>query len=189
MTIETLAGGLALALLINLPILLREKRLRRLSQAKLEIAKAALRMEKLMLQGRIRLGHVCHDCLYRMMMQSHYEYEYAIPWVFWRRPTEQSREFRKKLSQEMMEKSDLSKIVMDYVRADFQAFKNSRPVVSILFMVWVLFCAGGITMIIVGFIGFLKAKQAMKDVWKSFRELVAVWYVISTSQSLRIRGP
>jgi hypothetical protein len=163
---------------MTLPVWFREKRLRRLSQAKLEIAKVVTRMESLMSAGRIKMGDACHDHLYKVMIHSQCTDHRTRWWKLWRPLSDRSKELRKQLHEEISADTDLAKLLVRFVNADFKAFANQRPFVACAFVVWIILLTGGIAALIVGLISVVRAKEA----WQKAKQLTAEWFLILAIQ-------
>lgn len=174
-----------LAVLMNLPMLLREKHLRRLSEAKLTIVKTLTEMENLLRAGQIKQGEICHDVIYQIMLKSQYSNHDRVPWAFWKLPSAEFHKFRARLHTEMNQSSDLARILRTFVSADFRALRNKRPFASLCFIIWTFLFFGGIGMMLMGLVGFFKARHAVKNAWCSFKQLAAESYVAANSSPPR----
>ncbi|MGO9585558.1 MAG: hypothetical protein ACLP2Y_05115 [Limisphaerales bacterium] len=166
-----------LAVALNLPMVLRSSRLRRFAQAKLDIVRTVNEMDKLMLNGDLTLGSVCHDRVYQNMLRSQYATHYIAPWRFWKFFTPEMRDVQKGVHAEMSGNTPLSQLMARYGDANFRAFRYNRPFASVMFMWWVLIFAGGLTILFVGVFSLLKIKEA----WKNFKRRSEELYVASNS--------
>jgi hypothetical protein len=173
----TIIFCVALAVAFNLPMVLRSYRLRRFSQAKLEIVRTVNEMEKLMLSGELTLGGVCHDRIYQNMLLSQYATRYDASWKFWKFFTPEANAARKRLHREMNGNTPLSQLLTRYGNANFRAFRYNRPIASAFFMWWVLLFAGGLTLLFVSLFSIVKINQA----WKNFKQRSAEIYVASNT--------
>jgi len=137
---------------------------RRVAQAKLDISKVILEMDEMMLKGEITLGDVCHDHIYEMMLASQRANKYDINWTPWRffrsrSHVESLKAFVVAMQEEMKRNPKVEELFSRYIRADFCVFRFSRPIIAIVFTVWVAFCIVGLAVIIKGHRSF-KAKCA-----------------------------
>ncbi len=165
----------ALAVLVNLPKVLRSYHERRFAAAKLEIVLTVTEMEKLMLESTLTLGDVCHDRIYQNMLRSQYATRYIAPWKFWK-PQPRQQEIRKRLHVEMSQNTPLAKLLIRYGNANFKAFRNNRPFASFCFILWVLLFAGGLIILVMGLFSALKISQ----VWKKFWQRATEEYVVTS---------
>jgi len=173
----TILFCVTLAVAFNLPIVLRSYRLRRFAQAKLDIVRTVNEMEKLMLNGSLTLGGVCHDRIYQNMLQSQYANGYRAPWKFWKFFTPEMQEMQTKLHEEMNGNTPLAQLLTRYGQANFKAFRCNRPIASFFFMWWVLLFAGGLTVLVIGVLSIVKINEA----WRNFKQRSAEVYVASNN--------
>jgi hypothetical protein len=171
-------AALCVVVLLGLWTWWREKHLRRLAEAKLEIAKGVTQLDKLMLEGKIKMGELCHDELYRALRNDVYNDRFVAPLRFLTPPGPGFREFRTKLQKELEQQNEVRHLVRRHMFAEMKAFRNAHPYVWYLFVLWVLICAGGIGVLWVG----LKSAQHLVKVWGQFKELAAESY-LSLEQS------
>src|SRR4051794_6091913 len=82
-------------------IWLRERRFRRLSEARLNIAICVTEMEQMMLDGKIRGGQVSHDVVFKIMQHAQNTHRYPVTWNFFRENTPRQEEVRKALVEEL----------------------------------------------------------------------------------------
>ena len=116
---ETILFSVALAILLNLPIVLRARHRRRLAEARLEIARTMTEMENLMLHGHIKLGDLCHDKIYHMMLASLYAKRYCPAWKFWSLSSiKEVKAVRDRFQDEVKNQSDIGKLLQRYAKAD-----------------------------------------------------------------------
>ena len=173
---EIIIFSVALAILLNLPIVLRARHRRRLAEARLEIARTMTEMERLMLRGHIKLGDLCHDKFYHVMLESLYAKRYVAPWKFWSLSSiKEVKAVRARFQEEVKKQSEIGKLLQRYAKADVKAFKNNRPVIYVLFIMWVMIFSGGVVvllsgllMLLVGIFGVVTAVNA----WKKFRKTI-----------------
>jgi hypothetical protein len=170
---ELFVIGLLLPALLSFVVFLREKHLRRLAEARLEVARVVTQLEKMMLDGRIKAGQVCHDKVHRAMVRSQYAERYSAAWKLWRRPTPDFWKFRKQLHEETSDQPDLRELMARHLYATFRAFRNARPFASVCFVIWVAVFAGGFGVLLVGIWGIKRATKA----WQDFKQLAAESYV------------
>jgi hypothetical protein len=173
---EMIIFSVALAILLNLPIVLRARHQRRLAEARLELARTMTEMEKLMLHGHIKLGDLCHDKIYHMMLESLYAKRYCPAWKFWNlSKIKDVKAVRDRFQDEVKKQSDIGKLLQRYAKADLKAFQNNRPAIYILFVLWVMVFSGGavvllsgLLMLLFGILGIVTAVNA----WEKFRKTI-----------------
>jgi len=109
---------------------LNERRLRKLAFCRLQIAKSVSEMEQLMASGELRLGQVCHDHVFSLMLKVQMLDHYPMPKLPGKL-TDQQRQFRKQLIDELQNgKSPAAKPLRQFVDHYFAAFHFNRPIVS-----------------------------------------------------------
>lgn len=177
-TVQSLFFGTGLALLLNVPIYIRRQRLLRLAKARLELARSVTAMDKLMLEGTIKAGDVCHDALYQAMLRAQYATKLYFPWRFWVPPTEESKKHRIKLHKELSEQGEVSKSLRKFVEANAHVLFNSQPFVSKFFALYVLIFCGGLKVLIAGLISIVKLHSA----YVKFKRLTAEWSLVLEGQ-------
>lgn len=150
---------------------------RMVAQARLDIARIVLEMDKLMLAGEIKLGDVCHDHVYKAMMAAQRAQKYDIDWSPWARKqdVEKARKFVANMDREMREHPQLKNLLLGFRRSVFCAFRHSRPVMAFVFSLWILTCLIGLKSIMVVLQGILKIHSAQKN-WEKFKTTVAESY-------------
>lgn len=180
----TIAFCFLLAVLINLPMFFHARHRRRLAEARLEIARVATEMEKIMLEGHVKLGDLCHDKIYQLVLESLYARTYCVPWNFWKKSPTHIIEMRKRFQDEIAQKTEIGKLLLRFARADLKAFKNNRPLGSMCFVLWVMIFAGGISvllmalaMLLLGFLGVFTAVKAWKTFKKTWGNFIAESYI------------
>jgi len=185
--IQSIIFGTCLALLINVPLYIRQRRLLRLAKARLEISKAVTVMDKLMLDGKIKAGDVCHDKLYQAMLRTQYATKLYFPWKFWVPPTPESRELHKKLHKELSEHGELASALGQFVSANMNALHNGQPFVARIFALYVLIFCGGLRMLLAGILSVVR----IHAVCVKLRQLIAEWSLIleeKPTPQFRTRG-
>ena len=71
---------LLVVLLLNVLYVIREKHLRRVSEAKLEIVKSVSEIEQMMLVRKLCIGDLCHDKFHERMLATQYAGHFGIKW-------------------------------------------------------------------------------------------------------------
>ncbi len=123
-----------LAILPGLLVWLNARRLTRLARAKLEICRAVTGMEELMRDGKFTVGQACHDDLLRLMQKVQRLDSYPLKSPF-HPVTEKTVRFRDRMVDELNRVGEpATKYVAQFCTAYFSAFRNSRPVVSLVFV-------------------------------------------------------
>jgi hypothetical protein len=177
--IYTLLTGTALAvlvaLLITLPLLINEKRLRRLAEAQLEASQVATEFERSMLKGEFRYGETCHDVLYKIVYHGQFDTEPVSLGDLCSLPTKEQRLLIKILQEELKTKpAEIQERVERFLNASRRAFHFRQPIRYYLFCSWVLILAGGIILVIVSLFSLYGAKKT----WERVRDLVSEWIVV-----------
>jgi hypothetical protein len=107
---------------------LRERRLRKLALAELNLAKSVTALEALMLSGEIRQGGVCHDVLFSAMQMIQYHRKYSLPWNVLRSPSAKRKSFRSQLESELNADGCMFKEhVFAFHKAYYEAFRQKHP--------------------------------------------------------------
>jgi hypothetical protein len=169
---------ISLAIFFNTIRVLQARWLTKFSRAKLDIARLVTKMEKLLLARQFTMGDICHDVLYQDMIQSLHARRYGVKWAFWK-DYKRTKEWRNKLHAEIEKNSEVSEIIRKYSRAEFCAFRSNRPLLALLFMVWLIMVASGMLAVLLGLITVTKAHQA----WEKFKATAAEYYVVSASRT------
>ncbi len=120
---------------------------RRLAAARLELARVVLEMDRLMSTGKIRLGHCTHDHLYPVMLRSQACDRWTVPWRFWRRSSEYTRRWTE-IEKEVKQQPVVNELLARFRRAAWSAFMNDRPILSLVFVAWVMSCLGGLLLLV-----------------------------------------
>lgn len=144
------------------------------AQARLDISKVILEMDKLMVSGEITAGNICHDHIYERMLQSQRARRYDINWRPWntKRPIEELKSFVKDMHCELERHPKVASLFAQYIRSDFCAFKNNRPFMAIVFAIWIAFCFVGFSVVLKSLFTYLWAKES----WNTFKVTVAEFY-------------
>lgn len=136
MKIMEMLVPLLLAMAPGLYVWLRERRLKHLSMARLNIAESVTEMEKLMLEGSICLGSVSHDRLFRVMQTVQYHSFYPVVWNFFKSSTPEQKEFERALQEEIrQEHCKFKKPLKKFSHAYTWAFRRQHPWVSKIYFV------------------------------------------------------
>ena len=171
-------GSVFLVVLLNALMVLRERRLLRLSKARLEIVLTVTEMEAFLLKGKVKCGDLLHDKFFQRMLAWEYATGYRVSWKFWRVNPE-VKELREKLNAEFVKRSELGKLLWRYSKAQFRVFENRHPFQSRFFVVWLLICAGGLVVLLgglAGYLGFLHLRKTINDGVENFKRLLASSY-------------
>jgi hypothetical protein len=119
---------------------LRSRRLRRLAEHELEIAKSVTAMEGLLLNGALRLGQCCHDEVFIVMQTIQYRRRYPVPWNIFSKTDKETKEFERRLHAEISEPDSPAKTIIErFTRGYFRAVREKHPVET---RVFVLTCIG-----------------------------------------------
>lgn len=159
-----------IALLVNAPLILHERRLRKLASAKLEVTKTVNEINQLMLTGEIKMGELCHDKVYPIMLSTQYDGRFYATWKLWKPPTEASKNLRLALHQEITKGTPLGNILNRFASAKFSCFRRQQPLMFYCFSIWVLFVAGGFLLLLMGVVSAITARVA----WRNFRQRFAL---------------
>jgi hypothetical protein len=175
----TLLAGMVMAvlvaLLITLPLLINEKRLRRLAEAKLEASEVATEFERSMLNGEFHHGETCHDVLYKVIHYGQFDTEPVSVGDLFSLPTKEQHLFIKTIQDELKTKTpELRERVERFFNAGRRMFHYSQPLRYYLLCFWVLVFAGGLVLAIVSLFTLYSAKQA----WERVRDFVSEWIVV-----------
>ena len=104
-----------------------ERRLRRLAQCKLNIARSVTAMEKLLLSGEVKRGELCHDRIFEVMTIVQRLEHFPIPHLS-ASLDDQDRIFQKELSDELRNgESAAAKPLAVFVGNYFRAFQLDSP--------------------------------------------------------------
>ncbi len=120
-----------------------ERRMVRLSGARLKIAKAVTAMENLMLKGKIRLGDTSHDLIFQTMREAEHVQRYPIGWSPFYRLTAEQKTMQDKFRENIRAELDrpdcpLAEPLQDFAGAYVTAFRNQHPWMSRLHFVYIL---------------------------------------------------
>ena len=174
-----------MALVCTLKVL-HVKHLRRLAQARLDIARAVLEMDRLMGAGKVTLGHKTHDILYQMMLRSQYTRKWLVPWRFWE-VSKAERECYQQINREVANNPALKEIHRQFRTAAFSALWNNRPIMGLIFVLWVFIFLGGLSLLISGIL----ARAMLRKSIANFKQLVidsyGSWMAWQTS-TLNLKG-
>jgi hypothetical protein len=119
---------------------LRERRLRKLALAELNLAKSVTALEELMLSGEIKQGGACHDFLFSAMQMIQYRRKYSLPWNVLRSPSAKSKRFRSQLETELSADGCIFKQhVFSFHKSYYEAFRYKHPLQQKLHFGYVLF--------------------------------------------------
>lgn len=181
-----------LAIILNMPIVFHARHLRRLAEAKLEIARVVTEMEKLMLNGHIKLGELCHDKVYHTMLASQYSSRYSAPWKIWTFwvCAKEIQAVRTRIQEEVKTNPEIGSLLQRFASANVKAFKNNRPIVFVWFALWVLIFAGGLSVLmarlrvyLLSLIGIFTAVKAWSNFKKTISNYVADSYIACNLKS------
>ena len=182
-------------ILLNALYVMREKHRRRVAQAKLEIVETVTEMERLMREGKIRLGDVCHDKFHEKMLAFQYADKFSVDWTifvpFYTRHSKERNEINERIHKEITDGTELGQIIKRHLMATFKAFNNQRPILALMFLSWVMIRQGGILVMISGLFALLIACIMTHNFLVGFRKFrrevkinVAAWYA-----AVRVAGP
>ena len=108
---------------------LRARRLAKLANAELRIAKAVTSMEEHMLKGSTTNGQVCHDLVFKVMFAVQGMRRYSVSWNILKKPTADQCEARSRFEAELADDQHaFGEIIEDFVRAHFEAFSLKHPI-------------------------------------------------------------
>ncbi|MCP5556967.1 MAG: hypothetical protein H7A55_04365 [Verrucomicrobiaceae bacterium] len=119
---------------------LKERRLRRLALAELELARAVTAMECHMLSGATSNGDVCHDVVFRAMVRLQNARSYSLPWNMLRSPSEKQLATRRQLEIELAsETCPFRGDLAAFSRAHYDAFRHKHPFQQKMHFLYVMF--------------------------------------------------
>lgn len=124
---------------------LEERRRRKLAYHRLMIARAVTQMERLMRDGKIKLGETCHDQVYGIMLRAQFLECFPVR-VLPRSLTETDYRFREQLSAELARGTPAAEPIRIFVDSFMGAFRTERPIASryftvMTFMQWLVYQA------------------------------------------------
>lgn len=167
--IISLLPGVAIGLTWYLVLVLRAIRLRRLATAKLRVSELVTQMERLMLHSAITRGQVCHDFVHKKMMAVQASGDSSIRWNLLSRMSEEERELHRKLRAELESREgDLPAIVRNFLGWQWRLYMNRHPLRFVGFLVWVLFCFGGLRVLLSG----MRGAHSILTGWRAFKGTV-----------------
>lgn len=160
-----------MAVLLCLPEFFHARRARRLAWARLKMTESLIELESLMLEGETVAGQPVHDVLHRNMNDLAHCKQFHFDWFFWLKVGRllKRRDERKQLAEELGVNPRLKKIDEDFSVYVLRAFRNSRPYVSCLFILYV---------------GFIRG-MATAFVWLLLASIKALFHVRATTREVR----
>ena len=139
---------------------LRSRRLRRLAEHELEIAKSVTAMETLLLRGDLRVGQCCHDEVFLVMQAIQYRRRYPVPWNIFKKTDAETKEFERRLHAEISEPDSPAKSTIErFTRAYFRAVRAKHPVETRFFVLICVGVSGAIKIIIALADGLIAARE------------------------------
>lgn len=185
-TAEIIILSVIAAITPGLIMLLNERRLRRISEARLGLARAATAADAVMLSGEVKAGQLCHDHLCQRIFESQHHTRFNVHWNPFARQPKEIREFQEALDKEL-ECNEQMRGVLDIFVFNFsKAFRNSHPVKFVGFSLWVLLVCGGLNMLLIAlrlavFGG--KGVLALVEGWREVKQRIAEWAVVCGSDN------
>ena len=186
-----------LLVLFSVLYVLREKRLRRAAQARLEIAKVVTNYEKLLLEGKIPLTDpVCHNHFHDYMLSLQYSRRLGVNWKFiFHMSSEKSREMKKRLDHEMRQKTEIGELLRNHNLASYKAFVNERPIASMFFWLLVFISAGGALMAfgaLLAILGALLTIHSFIEVARRKHQEILIntakWYTVNNLAAIPVQA-
>lgn len=141
---EFLIAILVLVTLVNTMQWVHARHRRRAAQARLEIARTVTRLEEKLLSGEVAAGNVCHDRIFKRMLEIQYAERLGVKWKWWQKLTPEQEQERRFLHTEMAAGTELGNILRQYAMAVMSSFRNQRPYVALVFLGWLSFSVGGL---------------------------------------------
>jgi len=139
---------------------LRSRRLRRLADHELEIAKSVTAMEMLLLTGALRVGQCCHDEVFAVMQAIQYRRRYPVPWNLFRKTTKETEEFERRLHAEISEPDSPAKSIIErFTKAYFRAVRAKHPIETRFFVMICIGISGGFKIILALADGLIAARE------------------------------
>jgi hypothetical protein len=175
---EIIAAVTALAMAPGLMVLLNERRLRRLAEARLGLAKAATLAEKMMLSGETTVGCICHDHLCKTILFARHEKKFDVSWnpFMSRKEMNLHRQLDTELESSLRAGELMSQFIFNFAKA----FRNCHPIKFLLFSAWIAFAFGGIRMLVIAFKAALfggKGIISLSQAWRQQKRAIAEWSV------------
>jgi hypothetical protein len=169
--LDSVLLGLLVCALINVPLVLRAKRLRRLSEAKLGIIRVISQFERKLLDGTVKNGDACHDVLFKNMSKIEYRERYSVRWNPFRFPSKEEIEFHAMLDTELKSNDEAARLLREFSQWYSRAYRTSHPFISLFFAIWV-FCWGtSLRVVLFGLIGLIFSILGISKMLKNYREL------------------
>lgn len=166
---EIMIVSLISALLPGGMLLLNERRLRRLSEARLMLAKAAIAADQLMLSGDTKVGDVCHDHVCRFILMAQHVTSFNVQWTPFMHTSKEEAERQSLLMQELDSNHGMRGIMEQFVRGFAKAFRNCHPFKFLFFSAWVL---------------LFKSRRKVFTSWGKLKRLIAQWSVVLASDRI-----
>lgn len=123
-------GGLIIAVLPAAYEWYRCWRLRKLAESRLLIAQSTTKMQRLLMDGIIRHGQICHDKVFPLMQKTQHMDELPLRWMFFpKAPSEEGRIFVSRLEKELKELPEEAKrCATTFIVGLVRACRHRHPV-------------------------------------------------------------
>lgn len=141
-------------LLSSLPALFMwrlQLRKRKFSEARLRIARSVLEMERLMLQGEIKLGCASHDVFFRLMQQVQGSDVYPVNWNILKKEDKRTKTLKRQLHEELQQENcNFAVYLQNFAQAYFAAYRYSHPFQSAIYYLYLFLVRGGYKILLGG---------------------------------------
>lgn len=150
-------GILLFVLAFNWFRILRARNHRRAAQARLEIARCVKELEDKMLSGEIIIGDVCHDKMFKRMLEIQSAKELGVKWRLWSKPSPDDLAIKELVQKEVSSETALGDLLRRYSLATLSQFRYQRPVISSVFLIWMLIIQFSFATVLGGIVAMLMA--------------------------------
>jgi len=172
--IQIAATAILASVLPGVYLYLRERRLRLLAEARLQLAKVATAANRLMLDGETKAGDLFHDHVCDCMLTAQFATRFNLRWHLFKPAPQEDAEFRKKLDSEIRAHKHKARLMTEFMFSCMKAFSYSHPFKFICFILWVVFLNRGLAV----FGLMIQGKQSLKSTIARLKRDVAEWGVV-----------
>jgi hypothetical protein len=185
-TAEILIAIAIAALAPGFLVLFNEKRKRRLSEARLALAKLATEANRQMLAGETKRGDICHDRVYASILGAQHSSVFNVDWnPLHNRVSEEGKKFQEALRQELELHPKRAGLIDSFTHNLMKAFRNSHPVKFRLFWLWVILFCGGLRILGLAFRAAIhgafftaRGMRALSDGWQKCKMNIRDWALL-----------
>lgn len=161
-----------LSVLIPVTVFWNARRLRKLSESRLQIARLVTKMEELMLSGEISLGAASHDVLFRVMQKIQYADRYHVNWNLLQTPNSAVRRMEEKLNSELRESGcPFAENLKNFTSAYYKAFRHKHPLEAVCYSAYIFFLRGGAKLL-------LESVRSISSAMSTVEEVKKAWMMI-----------